>query len=134
MLKIKTIVKESNLGGLGLFAAEDIPKGTVIWEYDPKFDISFTKEEVEIMPQIQKELIMTYAYFSTKNAKFIYSIDNSRFTNHSSVNPNQEVVDLGGEETAGAANRDISEGEEILINYRTFDANDEFSKEEYLDN
>jgi SET domain-containing protein len=132
MLKVKTKVKESSLGGLGLFADEFIPKGAIIWEYSPKFDISFTKEEFDKMDKIEQDLLLTYSYFSKESGKFIYSIDNSRFTNHSSLNPNEGVVDMGKIETSGVALRDINIGEEILINYRTFDANDEFSNEEYL--
>lgn len=132
MLKVKTIVKESSIQGLGLFAAEEIPKGTIIWEYDPQFDISFTKEEFDKMDDLKKSLILIYAYLSDKSGEYIYSIDDSRFTNHSSLNPNEDVVDLGSPETAGVANRDIHIGEEILVDYKLFDAADAKSNEEYL--
>ena len=33
MLLVKTAVKNSNIEGLGLFAAEDIPANTQIWAY-----------------------------------------------------------------------------------------------------
>lgn len=132
MLKVKTIVKESSINGLGLFAAEEIPKGTVIWEYNPMFDISFTKEQYDDMNEFEKNLIITYSYLSTQSGNFIYSIDDSRFTNHSAVNPNEDCVDFGGPETAGVANRDIHIGEEILIDYKSFDENDAQSNEAYL--
>ena len=133
MLLVKTIIKESPIQGLGLFAAERISKGTVIWKYNPRFDISFTPEEVEKMRPMEKELINTYAYLSNDQHVYIYSMDNTRFTNHSSVNPNENVILLPGDtETSGVANRDIEVGEEILVNYRLFDEHDATSEEEYL--
>lgn len=131
MLKVKTIVKESNIQGLGLFAAEEIPKGAIVWEFDSVFDVIFTKEEFDKMTDTKKELVDTYAFFSTKQNKYVYSLDNSRFTNHSKNN-NLDSVDMSGVELCGVANRDIHIGEEILVNYRLFDDNDAQSDEEYL--
>ncbi|PIP58407.1 MAG: SET domain-containing protein-lysine N-methyltransferase [Candidatus Vogelbacteria bacterium CG22_combo_CG10-13_8_21_14_all_37_9] len=133
MLVIKASAKPSLINGIGLFADEKIPKGTLIWKYDPRFDISFSKEEYEQMPLLQKELIKYYAYLSKKQNKYIYSIDDSRFTNHSSINPNEDCIFLPDDiESSGVANRDIEIGEEILVNYKLFDAEDETSAENYL--
>lgn len=41
MLNVKASVKPSPINGLGLFADEDIKKGTITWKYNPRFDISF---------------------------------------------------------------------------------------------
>jgi SET domain-containing protein len=87
------------------------------------------------MDSAQQELIKHYAYLSKTQNKYVYSIDNSRFTNHSSQNPNLDVVLFpGDEETSGVANRDIETGEEILVNYREIDADDEHGDEGYLNN
>jgi uncharacterized protein len=135
MLVVKASAKPSRINGIGLFADEKISRGTVIWKYDPRFDISFSPDEVESMAPAQKELVLHYAYLSTKQHKHIYSIDDSRFTNHSSVNANEDAVLLPGDtETSCVANRDIEPGEEILINYRSFDADDVSSNEAYLEN
>jgi len=86
------------------------------------------------MSQQHQELIDRYAYLSITTGKYVYSIDDSRFTNHSSVNDNIDVMIVPGEpETVGVANRDIEEGEEMLVNYRDFDKQDENSTEAYLD-
>jgi len=135
MLTVKASAKPSKIEGIGLFADEKIPKGTVTWRFNPRFDILFDPKEVEQMPPEHRELIDRYAYLSTTTGKYVYSIDDSRFTNHSSVKNNIDVVPSPGEpETLGVANRDIEKGEEILVNYRAFDAHDENSKEEYLNN
>ncbi len=133
MIIVKTTVKPSSVNGLGLFAGEKILKGTVVWRYDPLFDISFSPEEVEKMNLDQRELIERYAYLSTEQNVYIYSIDNSRFMNHSASHKNVDTVALPGDiETSAVANRDIEEGEEILVDYRSFDAHDAVSDEEYL--
>lgn len=86
------------------------------------------------MPALQRDLIERYAYLSTANGKYVYCIDDARFMNHSSVKNNLDIVPFPGEpETRGVANRDIQQGEEILINYREFDAHDEKSEEVYLE-
>ena len=135
MLTIKASAKPSNIAGIGLFADEKILKGTVTWRFNPRFDIVFDSEEVKQMPQEQRKLIDRYAYVSTKTGKYVYSIDDSRFTNHSSTKNNIDVVSSPDEqETLGVANRDIEKDEEMLINYRAFDADDKTSTEEYLNN
>ena len=133
MLMVKASAKQSPIEGLGLFANEDIPKGTVIWKYNPRFDISFTPEEVESMSAAEKKLIDTYAFLSPQQGKYIYSIDDSRFTNHSSIHANESVLPSPGDvESSTVANRDIKAGEEILSNYRLFDTYEATSDEEYL--
>ena len=133
MLIVKTSAKPSTIQGVGLFAEEKIPKGTVIWKFNPIFDILFDPEEILNMSDTEKELLNRYSYLSIATGKYVYSIDNSRFTNHSSTMNNVDVCFVPGEQEAlEIANRDIEEGEEILVNYRTFDAGDETSTEEYL--
>jgi SET domain-containing protein len=133
MLVVKTSVKPSDIEGLGLFAEEKIPKGSVVWRYDPRFDLFFDPQEVDAMPALQKELIDRYAYLSTETGKYVYCIDDTRFMNHSSVKNNLDVVPFEGEpETRAVANRDIEIGEELLINYRTFDTADATSTDPYL--
>ncbi len=133
MLMVKTIVQASKIEGLGLFASEKISKGTAVWVYNPRFDISFEPEEVKIFDVLKQALINRYAYFSPESKKYIYCIDDSRFMNHNSKNPNLDIVYVHGEiETRGIANRDIEPGEEILVNYREIDIADAQSSEEYL--
>ncbi|MBX4189420.1 SET domain-containing protein [Candidatus Parcubacteria bacterium] len=133
MLTVKASAKSSPINGIGLFADEKISKGTIMWKYDPRFDISYSPEEVENFPPLQREQIDRYAYLSKVTGKYVYSMDDSRFTNHSSQNPNEDVVQFPNEpETCGVANRDIEAGEEILVNYRLFDAHDEKGEEPYL--
>ena len=133
MLTVKASVKPSKIQGLGLFADEKIPKGTVVWKFDSRFDIYFDLEEVDKMSEQQKYFLNRYAPISTNTGKYILSVDDSRFTNHSSLHSNTDTIDSPGEpEKIAIANKDIEKGEEILMNYHDFDENSQNSGEEYL--
>ncbi len=133
MLTVKTKVQISNTDGLGLFADQFIPKGSITWRFNPKFDLYFDPKEVEEMPEMQRDLIIHFAYLSKKSGQYVYSIDNTRFTNHSSdPNIDNTTVLDGDVEVCGIAKRDIQIGEEMTIDYRLVDTADENSKEEYL--
>ena len=133
MLMVKASPKPSQIHGLGLFADEKILKGTTIWKYDPRFDISYDPTAVEHFPPSQREYIKRHSYLSKTMGKYIYSIDDSHFTNHSANNSNQTIVQFPGEpDTCGVASRDIEIGEELLVDYRLFDAHDATNNDEYL--
>jgi SET domain-containing protein len=134
MLVVKTKLGQSKIDGIGLFADQFIPKGTVTWKFNPRFDIYFEKSEVEKMSELQKDLIICFAYLSKKSGKYVYSIDNARFANHS-TNPNMsddENKCEGDAEVCSVAIRDIQKGEEMTFDYRVIDAVDEISDAEYL--
>ncbi len=134
MLVVKTKIGQSKIEGIGLFADQFISKGTVTWKFNPKFDIYFEPNEVEKMSDLQKDLIIHFAYLSKKSGMYVYSIDNTRFTNHS-TSPNiaeDEKLSDGDAEICTIATRDIQIGEEITVDYRSIDAMDETSNDGYL--
>ncbi len=134
MLTILASAKPSPIHGVGLFADQFIPKGTITWRFDPTFDIFFTEDEVEKLPEPQKRLIKFFAYFSAGRKVYIYSIDDSRFLNHS-THPNNDCPLLHGEtELCNISNRDIQIGEELTVDYRSFDDIDKESRSAYLQN
>jgi hypothetical protein len=73
MLVVRTKLGQSKIEGIGLFADQFIPKGTVTWKFDPRFDIYFESGEVEKMSELQKDLIIHFAYLSKKSGKYVYS-------------------------------------------------------------
>lgn len=132
MLIIKTSLRPSSLHGIGLFAEEKIPKGMIIWEFDPKFDRLFDPREVEEMDERKRKFLYHFAYLEKTIQKFVLCVDDARFINHS-VHPNTVDVGTPGEQLrSSVACRDIEIGEEITIDYRSIDLNDEKSSEEYL--
>ena len=132
---IKASLKPSRIdgGGIGLFADQDVPKGTLVWKYNPLFDIHFNLKTVQNMSEIEQNFIKEYAFLSQDSGKYTLSIDNARFWNHSSVHDNlEDVADSGDIEAPTIAKRDIKAGEELLINYRTIDTADMNSDAPYL--
>jgi len=116
MLIVKTILKETKNKGIGLFADEFLPVGKKIWVNEILFTIEFKKDLIDMFPQVAKDFIDKYAWTEDRKTFFV-NLDNERFVNHSE-NPNayydNETSDM-------FALRDIQVGEEILVNYRTFD-------------
>jgi uncharacterized protein len=132
MLLVKASAKPSIIHRIGLFADQKIPKETFTWKFDSRFDLLFDPEELEKMPELQRNFIDNYSYLSKKSHKHVFSIDDARFTNHSKNN-NIDLVEIPNEpELCGVANRDIEIGEELFVNYRILDAYDEKNSEPYL--
>ncbi len=125
MLLVKTKLESSKIHGVGVFANQFIKKGTITWRFDPKFDIYFTKKEVSKMPKIKRELVKHFAFLSKQTGKYVYSLDNSRFANHS-LNPNISNTKIlpGDKEICGMAKRNIKKGEEMTVNYKVIDSKD----------
>ncbi len=71
MLLVKTKLNLSPKHGIGLFAAEFIPKGHVTWKYHPEFDSAFTIDQVNSMCNVAKERFFVYAYFDKELDRFI---------------------------------------------------------------
>ncbi|HET8729290.1 MAG TPA: SET domain-containing protein-lysine N-methyltransferase [Alphaproteobacteria bacterium] len=113
MLLVKTYVAPSPIHGLGLFAAESIPKDTRIWEFHPAFDRFIAPEEFESLPPPAQAFLQVYAYPWPKGGDILlFSADNGRFSNHS-----DDANTVEREPYAYAA-RDIRAGEEITSDYR----------------
>lgn len=116
MLRVRTSVKTSDTHGIGLFAAQFIPKGTITWQRDPSLDIEFTEKDVSFLEKETREKFLWHCYYDHSINKFIMCADDQRFINHSSNTPNiQSTPDKD------IAMRDINEGEELLCNYRDYE-------------
>jgi len=118
MILVKTKIGPSKVHGIGLFADQFIPKGTVTFEYTPSFDVSFTKEEIEKMPKITQDYLIFYTYFDKKRNKYVLCSDNQRFINHTDDINKMNIKSTPDQDVAI---RDIQPGEEFLCNYNDFD-------------
>lgn len=115
MLRVKATIKESAINGIGLYAAEFIPKGTTTWQYDPKFDSSYTEGELEILTDSQREHFITYAYFDHERKVYILCSDFQRFINHS------ERPNINSTPDQDVAVRDIEIDEELSCDYAGYE-------------
>lgn len=120
MLLVKTRLAASGIHGIGLFAAEFIGEGTVVWQSHAGVDIRMTEEQISGLPVPCREQIQKYSYREKHTGLYVLCGDDARFFNHS-VQPN--CVDVyageGGDLTLAA--RDIEDGEELTCDYALFD-------------
>lgn len=118
MLLVKTKIGPSAIHGTGLFADEFIPKGTVTWKYDQGLDFGITKEQLDTLPQVQKEYFLYYTYYNEARNLYILPIDHLKFINHSSEESKRNIESTPDQDIAS---RDIQPGEEFLCDYNKFD-------------
>ncbi len=131
MLIIPGNIDTSTIHGLGLFAGEDIPEGSVVWKFNHDFDLRFSRDDfISACSGLNRSAllnILTYAY--KRNDFFYYVTDNGRFINHSENDYNLVFRD----DYCELALRNIRKGEELLENYRlNYDSDDYFFHEEAL--
>jgi SET domain-containing protein len=120
MMCVKSKLAESSIHGIGVFAAENIKKGALIWKYDSRIDKVIPKKELEKLPAVAREFTTHYGYLTDGN--YILAGDNGMFVNHS------EKPNLIGEESPDGygicrALRNIEAGEELTQDYSDFDEN-----------
>jgi SET domain-containing protein len=125
MLLVKTRVGPSAVHGLGLFADQFIPKGTRMWEFDASVDRRFDETQLAGLTEAERDALLMHCYVNPRSGLYVYCGDSARYLNHSDE-PNCEDVGfdegiVDGEGVTIAA-RDIQPGEEILSDYKAFDA------------
>ena len=57
MLLVKTYLDKSPIHGLGVFAAEPIPKGTKIWRFVEGFDRCYTPKQFAKLPKAARDFL-----------------------------------------------------------------------------
>ena len=117
MMLVRTYVAPSSIEGLGIYADEFIPSGTLIWEFNPKFLATFTLSDIEDLPPHTREFVEKYSFpHLIESNKLVIELDNGRFMNHTEK-PNTDFTEF----SKGYAIYDIAAGEEITCNYYEFD-------------
>lgn len=128
MLTINTYLAPSPVHGIGLFAAEFIPAGTIIWKYNRYIDKIFNKEVFLAICNSLDNCSLRHLLNSSysRGGRFFYLTDNARFINHSEANDNVCFRD----DYTEVALRDINAHEELLENYlKAYDKDDFFFQE-----
>ena len=115
MICVRTKLRQSKISGIGLFADQQILKGTVVWRFEPSLDILLSKEEVTKLSEPAQKQFYNYAFLDKTYKKYLLCGDDGRFFNHSEY-PNCD--DSLQDKTI--ALKDIDKGEELTVNYRTF--------------
>jgi hypothetical protein len=117
MMTVSVKVRESKIHGTGVYAAQDIRKGSVIWMFTPGLDHVMTDYSVNhAEPRVQK-FVMDRGYHSLTKPQWVVCCDEAQFLNFP---PEDQAanIELGGEqdgENLLLAARDIANGEELLV-------------------
>jgi SET domain-containing protein len=117
MLLISTYLAPSAIEGIGVFAAEPIARGNLMWSLNPKFDVFVHPNEIEGLPAHMQDFIARYSYPHLEMpGVVVVDSDNGRFMNHClAPNTDFRIFDKG------YALVDIAAGDELTCNYYEFD-------------
>ena len=112
--------KESPIHGIGLFAKEFIPKGTVWWRGEfGKTVITITEPQYNTLQSTQSAMldeIHKFCYYDLRVDGLIYICDNARYINHS-ANPNCKHTLA---KLISITTRDIEKDEELFEDYSSY--------------
>jgi hypothetical protein len=111
MLVVPTYVAPSPIHGLGVFAAEPLKAGTLIWRFDPVIDQAISADEVGALPAAVRSIALSRS-FTLQDGQTVLSRDNGVFLNHS------EHPNITGDSDGSFAVRDIDQDEELTEDYR----------------
>jgi SET domain-containing protein len=125
VLRVRTYLASSPIQGTGLFLAQPVKAGTVLWAFDEGFDPFVTIEQARLMAAhspATAEYVKKFGYEDIWRPGYItFNIDNERFKNDS-TEPNCLVGKNG--ESIGAI--DLREGQELTNDYEDFLIDSEF--------
>jgi len=116
MLMVETILKPSAIHGLGVFLAQPVARGDLIWRFDSRIDRVYTADELATLPPHVQVYLKTYSTWHAPTALYVLCGDNGRFFNHSPTPSTVSNVISFGEDHAV---RDLAAGEELTSDYAT---------------
>jgi SET domain-containing protein len=122
MLLVRTRLGASPIQGLGLFADEFIPKGTIVWEFVPGFDLAVAPEDLARLSMPALSQFRKYSYLDRNLGKYVLCFDDARFMNHAEQPNLDDVSAFQNGMGVTIAARDIFPGDELTCDYSTFDA------------
>lgn len=116
MLLVKTRLGLSNIHRIGIFADQFIPKDTIIWKFEPGYDLHISTDKFATLPKTAQAQISHYGYISLNDdSRYVLCSDDARYFNHSKDANTYNIEDEHEGQTVAA--RDIQPGEELTCNY-----------------
>jgi SET domain-containing protein len=126
MIHVKYKLDKSNKHGIGLFADEDIKKGTAVYTASPVLDTNITQKQFDFLDEKEKKEILWWGFFDEPSQRWHVDFDVSKFINHSYEGT--VTQDKKHFEAHLVAARDIKKGEEFTQNYLEFETEDDLKK------
>jgi SET domain-containing protein len=116
MMMVQTVLKPSEIHGLGVFLLEPVRRGDLIWRFDSRIDRVYTPAEVASLPTHVQTYLRTYSTWHEPSGLFVLCGDNGRYFNHSAAPSTVSNAISFGEDHAA---RDLAAGEELTSDYAT---------------
>lgn len=116
MFLVPTFLAPSEIHGMGVFAARDIPADTRIWTFTDGVDWRLSPDDMARIPQAFQAALRAWCYLDADSGCYVLCGDNGKFMNHS-FDPN--CADPDGAYTVTL--RRVAAGEELTCDYRSFD-------------
>ena len=116
MMMVETELRPSSIHGIGVFVAEPVAAGQLIWRFDSRVDRVFSDAELNAMPERLQSYLRTYSTLHDGLKLWVLCGDNGRHFNHSET-PNTRSLGVAfGDDLAAV---DIPAGTELTSDYRT---------------
>jgi len=116
MMMVETVLMPSLIHGVGVFLAEPVERGRLIWRFDSRIDRVYAPEEIESLPVHVQRYLRTYSTWHEQSGLYVLCGDNGRYFNHSDTPSTISNAISFGEDHAA---RDLAAGEELTSDYRT---------------
>ena len=122
-MHIKYKLDRSDHHGIGLFAADDLKKGQLVYTASPLLDLNITKEQFDLLDEKEKQELRWWGFWDEQNKKWHCDFDVSKFINH--ANEGTVTQDTNHADAHLIAARDIAAGEELTQNYLEFESGED---------
>jgi hypothetical protein len=126
MIHIRYKLDRSGKHGIGLFAAEDLKEGQLVYTASPLLDVNLTQEEFDSLSDCEKEEVRWWGFFDESAQRWHVDFDVSKFINHS--REGTVTQDKNHDKAYLVTTRDIRKGEELTQNYLEFESEDDLKR------
>jgi hypothetical protein len=116
MMMVETELRISPIHGIGVFLAEPVREGQLIWRFDSRIDRVFSNAELAEMPAALQSFMHTYSTFHEDLQLWVLCGDNGRHFNHSEQPTTRSLGIAFGDDVAAF---DLPAGAELTSDYRT---------------
>ena len=83
MMMVETVLRQSQIHGVGVFLAQRVEAGQLIWRFDSRIDRVYAPEEIESLPAHVQRYLRTYSTWHAQAGLFVLCGDNAKWMNHS---------------------------------------------------
>ena len=116
MMMVETVLKPSEIHGIGVFLAEPVSKGTLLWRFDSRIDRVYCDDEIATLPPLMQNFLRTYSTWNAAVQLWVLCGDNGRHFNHSATpNSISDGIAFGCDFAAD----DLPAGTELTSDYTT---------------